>query len=200
MLVLVDRPKAITIPHWRRTITAAGDGELRILICSPDDLPHLIARNGRPRWAFDILVADEAHLYRNADTARVQRFRKVSRFAADHADAPFIIFTTATPGNHPAEMTYLAPLLAQIHREPVTVWDDFGARLAAAGMPVTRGSYGKWVWNERAAENPAMQAAATRHVRGWLAKATPPFTLYRPAPWGPTPLDLMPVQLGAARG
>ena len=197
VLVLVDRPKAITIPHWRRTITAAGDGELRILICSPDDLPHLIARNGRPRWAFDILVADEAHLYRNADTARVQRFRKVSRFAADHADAPFIIFTTATPGNHPAEMTYLSPLLAQIHREPVTVWDDFGARLAAAGMPVTRGSYGKWVWNERAAENPAMQAAATRHVRGWLAKATPPFTLYRPAPWGPTPLDLMPVQLGA---
>lgn len=122
VLVLVDRPKAITIPHWRRTITAAGDGELRILICSPDDLPHLIARNGRPRWAFDIVIADEAHLYRNVDTARVQRFRKVTRFAADHADAPFIIFTTATPGNHPTEMTYLAPLLAQVHGEPVTVW------------------------------------------------------------------------------
>ena len=174
VLVLVDRPKAITIPHWRRTITAAGDGGLRILICSPDDLPHLIARNGRPRWAFDILIADEAHLYRNADTARVQRFRKISRHSAEHPDAPFIIFTTATPGNHPSEMAYLAPLLAQLHSEPVTAWDHFGARLAAAGIPVTRGSYGKWVWDERAAENPSMQAAAIGHVRGWLAKATHP--------------------------
>lgn len=197
LLILVDRPKEITIPHWRRTITALGDGGLDILIASPDELPHLMNRS-RPTWTWDLLAVDEAQLYRNVDTARVRRFRAVSRFAAPHATAPFTLMMTATPGNHPAEMTYLAPLLAQVHGEPVAAWTDFGSRLLAAGIPIVKGPYGKWRWDDDTAADPGRQQVATGRVRSWLADRDAPLTLYRAAPWGPAPLELMPVALSPA--
>lgn len=195
VLVLVDRPKQITIAHWRRTIAAAGEHDLRVLICSPDELAHLLVR-GRPRWPMDVVIADESHLYRNVETQRVQRFRRITRFKDTHQKAPFIIFLTATPANHPAELTYLAPLLAQVHDEPTARWEDFGARLLEADLPVSR-VYGKWQWNERAAASPALQSAATSQIRSWLTDANPPLAIHRAAPWGPAPLDLMSVTLSA---
>ncbi|WP_090476112.1 DEAD/DEAH box helicase [Nakamurella panacisegetis] len=193
VLVLVDRPKQITIPHWRRTILAAGTDGLRVLICSPDELGRLLVR-GRPRWTMDIVIADESHLYRNVETQRVQRFRRVTRFTDPHHKAPFVIHLTATPANHPAELTYLAPLLAQVHGEPVARWTDFGNRLLEAELPLAR-AYGKWTWNDRAGADGGIRAQGSATVRGWLADARPPLTLHRPAPWGPAPLELLPVQL-----
>jgi hypothetical protein len=195
VLVLVDRPKQITVPHWRRTIRGAGTAELGVLICTPDELPHLLAA-GRSRWTFDLVVADEAHLYRNPDTARVRRFRTVTRFRTPHGKAPFVLHLTATPGNHPAEMTYLAPLLAQLHGEPVTRWADFGGRLREAGLPLAK-SFGSWTWDDAARADASTQAEATSTMRSWLTEARPPLALYRPAPWGPAPLELMPTELSA---
>lgn len=196
VLVLVDRPKQITIAHWRRTISAGAEHELRVLICSPDELPHLLVR-GRPRWPMDLVIADESHLYRNVDTQRVQRFRRVTRFKDAHDRAPFVIYLTATPANHPAELTYLAPLLAQVHGEPSTRWTDFGGRLLESDLPVSR-VYGKWGWDEKASASPALQTAATTRIRSWLTDADPPLAIHRAAPWGPAPLELMPVTLTAA--
>lgn len=194
LLILVDRPKQITVPHWRRTITALGAGDLDILIASPDELPHLL--DGRkPRWTWDLVAVDEAQLYRNADTARVRRYRTVSRFATPHATAPFTLWMTATPGHHPAEMTYLAPLLAQLHGEPTARWTDFGSRLQETGLPIRKGPYGAWTWDGPAVDAPEVQQRATATVRGWLADAPRPLTLHRAAPWGPAPLELMPVTL-----
>ncbi len=195
LLVLVDRPRPVTVAHWRHTITALDPGDLDILIASPDELPHLMDGR-RPRWTWDLLAVDEAQLYRNPDTARVRRFRAVSRFATPHAKAPFTLLMTATPGNHPAELTYLAPLLAQVHGEPTTRWTDLGTRLQEAGLPLTRGRYGAWTWDDSAADDPGAQRAASATVRGWLADAPRPLTLHRSAPWGPAPLEPMPVALG----
>lgn len=195
VLILVDRPSAITIPHWRATIAAVGDGGHRILISSPDQLPKLLSRNGRPgfgRWS--VIVADEAHLYRHVDTRRVQVFHRIARFTADHDKAPFLIFATATPGQFPTELTYLAPLLAQVHDEPTSDWLPFGPRLAAAGLPIEP-KFGRWVWDERAADSPPVQAAATGQLRGWLAEAKPPLTVHRTAAWGPAPLEVAEVEL-----
>ena len=44
--------------------------------------------------------------------------------------APFVIAASATPGQHPAELTYLAPVIAQLRGEKTTAWADFGAKLA----------------------------------------------------------------------
>ncbi|WP_205843975.1 DEAD/DEAH box helicase family protein [Nakamurella deserti] len=194
LLILVDRPKQITVPHWRRTVTALGPGDLDILIASPDELPHLLDGT-TPRWTWDLLAVDEAQLYRNPDTARVRRYRAVSRFRSPHAKAPFTLWMTATPGNHPAELTYLAPLLAQVHGEPTTRWTDFGGRLLEAGLPIRKGPYGTWTWDGAAADDTAAQQDATRTVRRWLLDAPAPLTLHRAAPWGPAPLEPMPVTL-----
>jgi hypothetical protein len=197
ILVLVDRPAAITIPHWRNTIAAIGDGGHRVLISSPDQLPKLLARNGRAAIRWDIVIADECHLYRHVTTRRTAVFRRVARFDDPHAGAPFVIAASATPGQHPAELTYLAPVIAQLRGEKTTEWADFGTKLAQAGLPIEKNRFGKWGWDSRAADDPDMQQDAIGQVRGWLADNEPPLTLYRAAPWGPAPLDLMPVELGA---
>jgi len=196
ILVLVDRPASITIPHWRNTIAAIGDGGHRVLISSPDQLPKLLARNGRPSIRWDIVIADECHLYRHVATRRTEVFRRVARFDDSHAAAPFVIAASATPGQHPAELTYLAPVIAQLRGEKTTEWADFGGKLALAGLPIEKNRFGKWGWDSRAADDPDMQRDAIGQVRGWLADNDPPLTIYRAAPWGPAPLDLMPVELG----
>ena len=198
ILVLVDRPAAITIPHWRNTIAAIGDGGHRVLISSPDQLPKLLSRNGRPWSRWDIVIADECHLYRNTGTRRTEVFQRVARFDDPPAKAPFLLLASATPGQHPAELTYLAPIVAQLRGETPAAWSDFGRRLAGVGLPIVKGTYGKWGWDERAAADPLMQQEATAQVRGWLADNDPPLTLNRPAPWGPPPVDLMPVELDPA--
>ncbi len=195
VLILVDRPSAITIPHWRSTIAAVGDGGHRILISSPDQLPNLLSGNGRPgfgRWS--VIIADEAHLYRHVDTRRVQVFQRIARFTAEHDQAPFVIYASATPGQFPAELTYLAPLLAQLHHEPTAAWLPLGPRLAAAGLPIEP-RFGRWTWNDRAEADPKAQAAATGQLRRWLTDAAPPLTAHRAAAWGPAPLDVAEVEL-----
>ena len=198
ILVLVDRPAAITMPHWRNTIAAIGDGGHRVLISSPDQLPKLLSRNGRPWARWDIVIADECHLYRHTTARRTQVFRRVARFTDPHAGAPFVMLASATPAQHPAELTYLAPVLAQLRGETTTQWTDFGGRLAETGLPIVKNAYGKWGWDEVAASDPPLQQAATARVRGWLADNQPPLTLHRAAPWGPAPLELMPVELDPA--
>jgi len=198
ILVLVDRPAAITIPHWRNTIAAIGDGGHRVLISSPDQLPKLLARNGRPSIRWDVVIADECHLYRHVTARRTAVFRRVARFEEPHTTAPFVIAASATPGQHPAELTYLAPVIAQLRGEKTSAWSDFGGKLALAGLPIEKNRFGKWGWDSRAADDSEMQQDSIGQVRGWLADNDPPLTLYRAAPWGPAPLDLMPVELDAA--
>lgn len=198
ILVLVDRPAAITIPHWRNTIAGLGDGGHRVLISSPDQLPKLLARNGRPWARWDIVIADECHLYRHRGTRRTEVFRRVARFDDPPARAPFLLLASATPGQHPAELTYLAPVVAQLRGEKTADWADFGARLAQIGLPIVKNAFGKWGWDQRAVDDPMMQQEATEQVRGWLADNDPPLTLHRAAPWGPAPLELMPVELTPA--
>ncbi|KJF21314.1 DEAD/DEAH box helicase [Rhodococcus sp. AD45-ID] len=193
ILVLVDRPAQITIPHWRYSIASVGDGGFRWLIMSPDQLKKLIARNGRPKYTFGVVIADEAQLYSN-DTQRTAAFEKVARFPNSHDQSPFVLSVTATPGHTPADQRYLAPLFAQLHDEPSEYWSDLGARLLESGLPLDK-SYGKWTWSAEAKESPTLQASALETVRGWLSNSKPPLMIHRRTPWGPVPLDGMPIDL-----
>ena len=194
VLVVADRPAAITIGHWCRTITALGDDGLEWVVITWDRLAKVTDHD----W--DVIIADEAHALRRTTTKRWKLWARLSGHGKPHDTAPFVITTTATPGHTPLELPYLAPAYAQAHSEPMTQWAsakqpgvDFAAALARHGVGMEKGRYGAtWTTDAtRRAEDLAM-------VRGWLEDAQPPAMLHRAAPWGPVPISGMPVALTPA--
>jgi hypothetical protein len=186
VLVVADRPAAITIPHWTRSIAGFGDGGLRWCVTTWDRLAKV------SKLTFDLVIADEAHMVRHTTTQRWKHWKTVSG-AGRVKDAPFVLAATATPAHTPLELPYLAPEFAVRHAESVRVWADLPTRLAAHGFHVERGRYG-WQWTENADERRADLA----RLQGWLADADPPATLHRPAPWGPVSVTGTPVALTPA--
>jgi hypothetical protein len=191
VLVVADRPAAITVPHWTRSIAGFGDGGLRWCVTTWDRLGK-VARLQRTGRRFDVVVADEAHMVRHTTTQRWRHWKAVSG-AARVTDAPFVLAATATPAHTPLELPYLAPEFAVRHGEPLRGWSDLPARLAALGFHVERGRYG-WQWSEDADDRRADLA----RLQSWLADADPPAVLHRPAPWGPVSVTGTPVALTPA--
>jgi hypothetical protein len=191
VLVIADRPAAITIPHWTRSIAGFGDGGLQWCVTTWDRLAKVAALQ-KIGVRFDVVIGDEAHMVRHTTTQRWKQWKAVSG-AGRVKDAPFVIAATATPAHTPLELPYLAPELATRHGEPLRSWSDLPGRLAAHGFHVERGRYG-WAWTEDADERRADLA----RLQGWLAEADPPATLHRPAPWGPVSVTGAPVALTPA--
>ena len=194
VLVVADRPAAITIGHWCRTITALGDGGLEWVVITWDRLDKVADH------AWDVIIADEAHALRRTTTKRWKQWARLSGHGRAHDEAPFVIATTATPGHTPLELPYLAPAYAQTLGEPVREWTSatqpgaaFATALERHGVAVEAGRHGA-TWTTDAAR----RAADLDLVRGWLADAQPPAMLHRAAPWGPVPISGMPVTLTPA--
>ena len=192
VLVVADRPAAITVPHWTRSIAGFGDGGLRWCVTTWDRLAKVVAASKALGVRFDVVVGDEAHMVRHTTTQRWKHWKAVSG-AGRVKDAPYVIAATATPAHTPLELPYLAPELAVRHGEPLRAWSDLPGRLAAHGFHVERGRYG-WAWTEDADERRADLA----RVQGWLAGGEPPALLHRPAPWGPARVSRPPVALTPA--
>jgi hypothetical protein len=186
VLVVADRPAAITIPHWARSIAGFGDGGLRWCVTTWDRLAKV------SKLSFDVVIADEAHMVRHTTTQRWKHWKAVSG-AGRVKDAPFVLACTATPAHTPLELPYLAPEFAVRHSEGVREWADLPKKLTAHGFHVERGRYG-WQWTEDTDERRADLA----RLQGWLADADPPATLHRPAPWGPVSVTGTPVALTPA--
>jgi hypothetical protein len=191
VLVDADRPAAITIPHWTRSIAGFGDGGIRWCVTTWDRLAKVAALQ-KTGLRFDVVVADEAHMVRHTTTQRWKHWKAVSG-AGRVKDAPFVLAATATPAHTPLELPYLAPEFAVRHGESIREWSDLAKKLDAHGFHVERGRYG-WQWTEDADER---RADLTR-LQGWLADADPPATLHRPAPWGPVSVTGTPVALTPA--
>ncbi len=194
VLVVADRPAAITIGHWCRTVTALGDGGLDWVVITWDRLEKVVDHD----W--DVIIADEAHALRRTSTKRWKHWAKVSGHGLPHDQAPFVIATTATPGHTPLELPYLAPAYAQVHDEPMKEWTSatkadatFASALERHGVEVEHGRYGA-TWTT----DPRRRAEDLSRVRGWLAEAEPAAMLHRAAPWGPVPISGMPVTLTPA--
>ena len=186
VLVVADRPAAITIPHWARSIAGFGDGGIRWCVTTWDRLAKV------SKLRFDVVVADEAHMVRHTTTQRWKHWKAVSG-AGRVKDAPYVLATTATPAHTPLELPYLAPEFAARHGEGVREWADLPKRLEAHGFHVERGRYG-WQWTEDADERRTDLA----RLQSWLAEADPPATLHRPARWGPVSVTGTPVALTPA--
>ncbi|CCG05796.1 helicase [Blastococcus saxobsidens] len=186
VLVIADRPAAITIPHWARSIAGFGDGGLRWCVTTWDRLGKVA------KLRFDVVVADEAHMVRHTTTRRWKHWKAVSG-AARVKGTPYVLAATATPAHTPLELPYLAPEFAARHGESIKEWADLPTALDRHRFHVERGRYG-WQWTEDADERRADLA----RLQEWLARADPPATLHRPAPWGPVSVTGTPVLLTPA--
>ncbi|MGY1724925.1 helicase [Blastococcus sp. SYSU DS0533] len=186
VLVIADRPAAITIPHWARSIAGFGDGGLRWCVTTWDRLGKVA------KLRFDVVVADEAHMVRHTTTQRWKHWKAVSG-AARVKQTPYVLAATATPAHTPLELPYLAPEFAARHGESFRDWVDLPKALERHTFHVERGRYG-WQWTEEADERRADLA----RLQSWLADADPPATLHRPAPWGPVTVTGTPVLLTPA--
>lgn len=157
--VLIVCPLAV-VAHWRRTILGMGDGGKTVVIVNYERLPKLfalpaptrkkpqkkkvrtqkgLARHGEA-MSFDVVVFDESHKLKNPTTARAKFGVKLV------ANADFTLWLSATAGQNPLELSYLAPLLAAATGEKATNLKDFEAWCQKLGLGITRGAYGKWDW------------------------------------------------------
>jgi hypothetical protein len=184
ILVVADRPASITVGHWCRTIAGVGDGGLTWCVTTWDRLNKV---SGHP-W--DVVVADEVQMIRHRTTARWKEWVKLAGLGRA-TRVPYVIAASATPGQTPLELPYLAPVLAHALDEPKSQWvKHFDTSLADAGLHITRGRYGPQ-WTEDAHE----RAYDLTTLRGWLGDGSPPAMLARPAAWGPCQVNGMPVTL-----
>ena len=186
VLVVADRPAAITIPHWARSIAGFGDGGLRWCVTTWDRLGKVAGMR------FDVVVADEAHMARHTTTQRWKHWKAVSG-AGRAKDVPYVLAATATPAHTPLELPYLAPEFAARHGESIREWADLPTALGRHGFHVEQSRYG-WQWTDDA---DARRTDLAR-LHAWLAGAEPPATLHRPAPWGPVSVTGTPVLLTPA--
>jgi len=163
--LLITCPKAV-IPHWRNTIKALGITNLRVVVINYDRAKSLltipssagtakttrtknkrISTSGKPLILWDIIIADESHKLKNHEVSqRAKAFDKIARYADAHDKAPFIIWASATIGQTPVELGYLAPLIGQMVKRPTLTMKDYGRFLQSNNFHVKEGKVGfTWV-------------------------------------------------------
>ncbi|MBS1118590.1 MAG: Helicase, family [Deltaproteobacteria bacterium] len=152
--VLIVCPLGV-VAHWRRTIEAMGDGGKTIVLLNYDRLGKLFevsdaarkkvrTKKGLARVGtapeLDVIVFDESHRCKNPTAARSKLAAKLV------ANAGFCLWLSATAGQNPLELSYLAPLLARVTGARATDLKDFEQWCIGQQLGVTRGSFGKWEW------------------------------------------------------
>lgn len=199
--VLVVSPLAV-VAHWRRTIEAMGDGGKQIILVNYERLGKLFEVSAEARKkirskkglaragtapTFDVVVWDESHRCKNPTTARSKLAAKIN------ANAGFCLWLSATAGQNPLELSYLAPLLADVTGDRASELKDFEKWCLDQQLGVSRGAFGKWEWRGDRTD--------CEKVRALLFEGRPPAGLRRRpediAGWPEinrilTPLDLDP--------
>ena len=158
--VLIVCPLAV-VAHWRRTLQAMGDGGRRVILLnyerlgklfevSPRRVEEIRTKKGLARTGsaeeFDLIVWDESHRCKNPAAARSKLAVKLN------ARAGLVLWLSATAGQNPLELSYLAPLLANVTGSRAADLKDFEQWCLAQGLGVTRGAYGKWAWRGNPAD------------------------------------------------
>lgn len=213
--ILVVSPLAV-VPHWRRTILDMGiPGGARVCVINYDRVKSLLAvpasavsakrrrtknqrtaRQGVPLVNWDVVVLDEAHKCRHADSQRSQAVARIARYGEPAAKAPFVVWMSATIGQNPTELSYVAPLLAQLTGSPASSLQDFGPWLYKQGFHVVQDPrWKKWTWTD----NPADRAHDIELMNRLMFTRRTPVALRRLpeniAGWPPVQRVLLPVQL-----
>ena len=152
--VLIVCPLAV-VAHWRRTIESLGDAGKDIVLLnyerlgklfevSPEARKKIRSKKGLARAGtapeLDAVVFDESHRCKNPTSARSKLAAKIV------ANAGFSLWLSATAGQNPLELSYLAPLLASVTGSRAADLKDFESWCQEQGLGLTRGNFGKWEW------------------------------------------------------
>ena len=99
-----------------------------------------LARRGAPSENFDIVLFDESHALKNLTSLR-------SKFSIKlYASAKMLFWLSATAGQNPLELGYLAPILAKKTGDSALTTKDF-EQWCAENLPgVSRDKFGAWAW------------------------------------------------------
>src|ERR1700693_1387979 len=99
-----------------------------------------MARRGAAREEFDIVLFDESHALKNLTSLR-------SKFSVKlYGSAKMIFWLSATAGQNPLELGYLAPILAKKTGDRALTTQDF-EQWCVKNLPgVSRSKFGAWAW------------------------------------------------------
>ena len=99
-----------------------------------------MARRGAASEEFDIVLFDESHALKNLTSLR-------SKFSIKlYGSAKMIFWLSATAGQNPLELGYLAPILAKKTGDRALTTQDF-EQWCVKNLPgVSRGKFGAWAW------------------------------------------------------
>ena len=99
-----------------------------------------LARRGAASEEFDIVLFDESHALKNLTSLRAKFSVKL------YGSAKLIFWLSATAGQNPLELGYLAPILAKKTGDRALTTKDF-EQWCVDNLPgVSRGEFGAWAW------------------------------------------------------
>lgn len=165
--VLVICPKG-AIPQWRRTIAHAGLPAKKLTLMNFERTKSLLApppasnkrstraknnelaKHGTPKRIWPLVVIDEAHRIRNPNSQQGLVCRQMA------AAAEFTIYMSATAGQAPHELSYLARLLAEATGAPGADLDGFRALMKRLKIGKAKGRWKNWSWEPNASDRKVM--------------------------------------------
>jgi len=220
--VLIVCPLAV-VAHWRRTIQWMGDGGKRVVVINYERCRKLFdapaaaatggtaARKGKAKRApakkkkavagagkamgFDVVVWDESHRLRNPVSGRSKMSRKLN------AASKFVLWLSATAGQNPLELSYLAPVLSESTGARISEMAEWEAWCRDNDLGVARGDYGAWKWRgDSDNDNERLAAEADlEKMRSMLFDGPVPVGIRRTpvdiAGWPPVTRVMLPVDL-----
>ena len=184
--ILIVAPLSV-LAHWRTTLFNIGDGDKEVWIVNYDSLGRLfeipeeiskrakgkrkrVAKKGEPP-IFDMVIWDEAHKGKNPESARATMMRRIS------SKANFSLWLSATAGQEPLELSYLAPILAKRTKTsiPEPTLKAFGEWCQMQGLGVEKGQFGHW----NKSLDPQVKEIAAQRLHSLLFEGVTPLALRR---------------------
>lgn len=160
--VLIVCPKG-AMPQWRRTIAHSKAAGKTVTLINYERTKSLLAppaagkrrsiraknnelaKHGRPKRAWPLVVFDESHRIRNPNSQQGLACRQMADAAT------FAIYMSATAGQSPHELSYLGRLLGFAAGVETNTLDGFRALMKQLKIGKARGRWKNWSWvpNER---------------------------------------------------